>query len=90
MPAPLNATGKRPMGKVQMQAQGDVRIAGQVPSKASSACRPSRASYDKQRTLSFSKATRVRQPNSGGVMRPASIQPPTEARKIRYVRSTGE
>ncbi len=81
---------KRPIGKVQMQAQGDVRIAGQVPNQGEFSVQAGRASYEQAKDA-FVLEGDTRTPaklwrrNGAGV-----DSPPTEARKIRYVRSTGE
>ena len=88
MPTPTDGS-KRPMGPIQMQAQGDVRIQGQVPSQGEFIVQADRASYDK------AKETFILEGNS---LTPAKLwrrsgggnAPPTEARKIRYIRTTGD
>jgi hypothetical protein len=81
---------KRPLGQVQMLAKGDVRITGQVPAQGEFSVQADVATYDQSKD-SFVLEGDTRTPaklwrrSAGGV-----DAPPTEARKIRYVRSTGD
>jgi hypothetical protein len=88
--ATTNDPSKRPIGPVQMRAWGDVRIAGQVPNQGEFSVQAGSASYEEAKDA-FVLEGDTRTPaklwrrNGAGV-----DSPPTEARKIRYVRSTGE
>jgi lipopolysaccharide export system protein LptA len=88
--APPTAAGKRQMGPLQMQAKGDVRIDGKVPNQGEFSVQADRASYEQAKDAFILE---------GDTRTPAKLwrrsttgtdSPPTEARKIRYVRSTGE
>jgi hypothetical protein len=85
-----NDAGQRPIGKLQMQASGNVRIAGQIPAQGDFAVQADRASYEESKDA-FILEGDTRTPaklwrrNSAG-----QSSPPLEARKIRYVRSTNE
>ncbi|MCC7476142.1 MAG: hypothetical protein IT425_12160 [Pirellulales bacterium] len=87
---PAGLLGGRPLGPMQLQALGDVRIAGQVPNQGEFTVQALRASYDQAKDAfvlegdSRSPAKLWRR-NQVGV-----DSPPTEARKIRYVRSLNE
>jgi hypothetical protein len=89
LPAPADGS-KRPIGPVQMLAEGDVRIEGQVPAQGEFSVQADRASYEQAKDAfvlegnTRSPAKLWRRTAAGG------NSPPTEARKIRYVRSTGE
>ncbi|HEX3601962.1 MAG TPA: hypothetical protein VHU84_17545 [Lacipirellulaceae bacterium] len=88
--ATTNPAGKRPMGPLQMQAEGDVRIAGQVPNQGEFNVQSDRASYDQAKDA-FILEGDTRTPAKLWRRNGAGVDaPPTEARKIRYVRSTGE
>jgi hypothetical protein len=73
-----------------MQAKGDVRIEGQVPSQGEFSVQADRASYEEVKDAFIlegntrSPAKLWRRTATGG------NSPPTEARKIRYVPKTGE
>jgi hypothetical protein len=90
MSASANDGGKRPVGPVQLQAKGDVRIEGQVPAQGEFAVQADRASYEQAKDV-FMLEGNGRTPaklwrrNGSGV--DAS---PTEAQRIWYVRSTGD
>src|SRR5262249_28393061 len=80
----------RQMGPIQMQASGDVRIDGKVPNQGEFSVQADRASYDRAKDAFVLE---------GDTRTPAKLwrrsaagadSPPTEARKIRYVRSTGD
>jgi hypothetical protein len=85
-----NSGGKRPMGAVQMQATGDVRIAGQVPGQGEFNVQADAATYDQLKDA-FVLEGNTRTPAKLWRRNAAGLDaPPTEARKIRYVRSTGD
>jgi hypothetical protein len=73
-----------------MQAKGDVRIAGQVPAQGEFRVQADRASYDESKdafVLEGDGRTPAKLWRRSGT---GADSPPTEARKIRYVRSTGD
>jgi len=81
---------KKPIGPVQLRATGDVRLSGQVPGQGDFNVQADQASYDQYKDL-FTLEGNTRTPaklwrRSGT----GPVGPPTEARKIRYTRSTGE
>jgi hypothetical protein len=88
--APPTVAGKRQMGPIQMQASGDVRIDGKVPNQGEFSVQADRASYEQAKDA-FILEGDTRTPaklwrrNTAG-----TDSPPTEARKIRYVRSTND
>src|SRR5262245_55963395 len=82
---------KQPVGPIQMQASGNVRIAGQFPGQGEFAVQADRASYEPAPKDAFTLEGDTRTPaklwrrNKAG-----QTSPPLEARKIRYIRSTNE
>ena len=73
-----------------MQAKGDVRIEGQVPAQGEFSVQADRASYEQAKDA-FILEGNTRTPAKLWRRTRAGVDsPPTEARKIRYVRSTGE
>jgi hypothetical protein len=81
---------KRPVGPIQMQASGNVRIAGQIPSHGEFTVQADRASYEQLKDAFILE---------GDTRTPAKLwrrnatgqnSPPLEARKIRYSRATNE
>ena len=85
-----NAGGKRPVGPVQMRATGDVRIAGEVPAQGEFNVQADVASYEQSKDA-FILEGNTRTPAKLWRRTAAGLDaPPTEARKIRYVRSTGD
>ncbi len=88
--AAANGTGKRPMGPIQMQAQEDVRITGQVPNQGEFSVEADRASYDRSKDVFILE---------GDGRTPAKLwrrtatgmdAPPVEARKLMYFRSRND
>lgn len=82
--------GQRPAGPIQMLATGDVRITGQVPKQGEFSVQANQASYDHLKETFILEGdgrtpAKLWRRNAAGV-----DVPPTEARKIRYVRSTGD
>ncbi len=84
------AASKQQMGPIQMQAKGDVRIDGRVPNQGEFSVQADRASYEQV------KETFILE---GDMRTPATLwrralngtdAPRIEARKIRYVRTTGD
>jgi hypothetical protein len=87
--APSDAD-KQPVGPIQMQAKGNVRIAGQIPSQGEFTVQADRASYEQLKDAFILE---------GDTRTPAKLwrrnatgqnSPPLEARKIRYSRATNE
>jgi hypothetical protein len=81
---------KQQMGPIQMQASGDVRIDGKVPEKGEFSVQAGRASFEQAKDLFILE---------GDMRTPATLwrrdingvdAPRIEARKILYVRSTGD
>ncbi|HEX5470471.1 MAG TPA: hypothetical protein VFW73_01225, partial [Lacipirellulaceae bacterium] len=86
-PSP-NSTGGKPMGPLQLQAQGDVRIDGQTLGQGEFTIQSDRASYDQAKDMFIvegderTPAKLWRRPQTG------TMGPPVEARRFKYNRST--
>ena len=88
--APPAPGGKRAMGPMQMRATGDVRIAGQAPNQGEFSVQADSASYDQTKDALILEGDERTPAKLWRRTTAGADSPPTEARKIRYVRSTGE
>jgi hypothetical protein len=85
-----NGPGGHPMGYIQMQSKGDVRIEGQTPSQGEFRIQADRASYEEMKDAFILEGdTRTpaklwRRTQAGG------DAPPLEARRIYFSRSNNE
>jgi hypothetical protein len=88
--AASSVPGKPPARYVEMQANGDVHIDGKIPKQGEFSVQADRASYEQAKeTLILEGDTRT--PAKLWRRTAAGVDsPPTEARKIRYNRATGE
>ena len=82
--------GKRAVGPMQMKATGDVRIAGQVPNQGEFSVQADSASYDQTKDALILEGDERTPAKLWRRTTAGADSAPTEARKIRYVRSTGE
>jgi hypothetical protein len=88
-PPPVDGTD-RPIGKVQMQAQGNVEIAGQMPRQGEFTVQAERASYEEAKDAFILEGS-VRNPAKlWRRPKPGVDLPPTVARRIRYARATND
>jgi lipopolysaccharide export system protein LptA len=86
--APAGPSGdSRPMGPVQLQALGNVRIAGQSPTQGAFSAQAARASFEQAKDV-FILEGDGRTPAT--LWRTGQRGSPPAARKITYVRSTGQ
>jgi hypothetical protein len=85
-----NVAGGRPVGPVQMQARGNVQIAGQVPNQGDFTIQANRASYEQAKDAFILEGDGRTPARLWRRTKPGSNSPPIEASKIRYVRSTGD
>jgi hypothetical protein len=86
--ARTNPAANKPLGFVQMQAQGAVEIAGQVPGQGDFNVQAERASYDQGKDVFVLEGT-PRTPAKLWRRKSGVVLPPAEATWIRYVRATG-
>jgi hypothetical protein len=87
--APANAE-KRAIGPVQMQASGNVKIAGQIPAQGDFYIQADRASYEEWKDA-FLLEGNPRTPAKLWLRsKTGETRPPFESGKIRYVRSTNQ
>jgi hypothetical protein len=82
--------GSRPLGPVQMRAQGNVQIDGRSAAQGTFGARADSASYEQAKDVLLLKGT-TRAPAQVWQRRgPGDNAPPYTAQTIRYVRATGE
>jgi hypothetical protein len=89
--AKSNTAGGNPMGPVQLQAKGNVRIDGQSPKQGEYSIQAVRASYEPAPKDLFILEGDARTPAKLWRRTPTgAMGPPLEARKIYYMRSTND
>jgi hypothetical protein len=78
------------IGPVQLNATGAVEIRGQVPAQGDFTVQAERASYEQAKDAFILEGSARSPAKLWRRPKPGVVLPPTEARWIRYVRTTGE
>jgi hypothetical protein len=82
--------GNKPIGPVQLQARGDVRIAGQMAAQGEFRIQADRASYEKEKEAFILEGDTRTPARLWRRTQTGADAPPLEARKIYYNRTTNQ